>query len=328
MLEDRLSDEAGRLRALQRYPIRAGAAAAEFETITSLVRSVFGVAICGVTLVEQEEQRFLAASGIEPGCVERRHSVCDVAIRSHAPLIVPDLLADERFSDNPVIRANPRLRSYAGAPLTTPDGYNIGALCVIDDAPRSLNGEQQSLLAGFAKLVVEQCELKTLASQDFLTGVLSRRAFTERAHEWLAGGRRRDDQGTLVTFDIDHFKAVNDRFGHAAGDEVLKAVAGACRTELRPLDLLGRLGGEEFSVFLGGAGPEEGWACAERLRQAISALDFPGRPPVTASFGIATLRASGSLAEALEDADAALYEAKRSGRNRCVSAAGTVRLAS
>jgi diguanylate cyclase (GGDEF)-like protein len=125
-----------------------------------------------------------------------------------------------------------------------------------------------------------------------------------------------------VALDIDHFKSYNDSFGHAAGDEVLRTVAGILRAGTRPTDVVARTGGEEFVVVLPAAGSNEALNAAERLRRAIAAHPWPLRP-VTASFGVTV--ASGpkkmlGIAEVLDAADRALYHSKRSGRDRVTHA--------
>jgi diguanylate cyclase (GGDEF)-like protein len=126
-------------------------------------------------------------------------------------------------------------------------------------------------------------------------------------------------RASLAVFDLDHFKRINDRWGHPAGDAVLKAVAHACDLEKRGDDVLGRIGGEEFAMVMPGVAGEAAIAAAERMRRAVEAavaVDWP-HIPFTASFGVADLEldvASASLWMA--SADAALYRAKAEGRNR------------
>ncbi|MGX7704628.1 diguanylate cyclase [Methylobacterium sp. Gmos1] len=174
--------------------------------------------------------------------------------------------------------------------------------------------------------------LDHLARHDHLTGVLRRGAFLERAGAVLAELAATGKPAAVVMIDVDHFKQVNDRFGHAGGDRVLAAVAGALRDGLPGDAILGRLGGEEFAALLPGAGTGEAGAAAERLRRRVAALSLPepieagGPPPagVTASFGLSACDAGRPqpLERLLARADAALYAAKAAGRNR-VEAAGT-----
>lgn len=168
-------------------------------------------------------------------------------------------------------------------------------------------------------------ELRLRADTDYLTGILNRRAFATASAKRL---RHADDSNTsqsVLLFDIDHFKAVNDNYGHEAGDLVLKRVASLVRDQLRDGELLARYGGEEFVVMPAQCSPQQAMQLAERLRKAIA--DAPieladGRAlRVTASFGVASTGGPGaSLDSLLHAADEALYSAKRKGRNRVESA--------
>ena len=170
------------------------------------------------------------------------------------------------------------------------------------------------------QLLVVQADLIIKANHDHLTGVMNRAAFYREAANYAD-----DAPGCVLLADIDHFKAINDEHGHAAGDEALKLVAATLRAALRPDDLLGRVGGEEFAMLLVGLPFGLGMAIAERARGAIDALQFrssEGEPvALSISVGVAPYRAGWSLDNALAQADAAMYGAKRGGRNRVNAAA-------
>jgi len=159
---------------------------------------------------------------------------------------------------------------------------------------------------------------------DSLSGALSRRYVTELALHDLALARRHGRSLALAMLDIDHFKRVNDTWGHAAGDRALCAMVRACKENLRASDYIGRLGGEEFVCVMPETGAGEAMACAERMRAAVAALRLPvGTDTLrfTVSAGVAVLSAEQSgWEELLRAADAALYQAKESGRNRTVLA--------
>lgn len=163
-----------------------------------------------------------------------------------------------------------------------------------------------------------------LATVDPLTGLANRQ--TMRTH--LMGERDRALRQklplALALADIDHFKKINDGFGHSQGDKVLRAVAATLKATVRPYDVVYRYGGEEFLLCLPGTNAENGALVLERIRAAIEALqvtDDRGTPiPVTATFGIAEITADLSVDDAIEMADRALYDGKLSGRNRVVMA--------
>jgi diguanylate cyclase (GGDEF)-like protein len=159
-----------------------------------------------------------------------------------------------------------------------------------------------------------------IAQVDHLTGALTRRGFIEQAEREIARSRRYGRPSTLVMLDVDHFKSVNDAYGHAAGDQVLHQIAKIAAATLRPSDVFGRLGGEEFGMLLPETGGEEALFVTERLREAIAAhatsLTGGGTLRVTASFGVAPLsEVFTSFSAWLESADTMHYEAKTGGRN-------------
>ena len=166
-----------------------------------------------------------------------------------------------------------------------------------------------------------EAELERLATTDPLTGVSNRADFFTRVENEVARLSRYQGTSSLLMLDLDHFKQVNDRYGHTTGDEVLIAVATTIRQSLRQVDVVGRYGGEEFVVPLPETGLTEARIVAERIRQRVSELEVPAGAELvtlTTSCGVALLEAGGEgkVVRVLEQADQALYRAKRGGRNR------------
>jgi diguanylate cyclase (GGDEF)-like protein/PAS domain S-box-containing protein len=166
-----------------------------------------------------------------------------------------------------------------------------------------------------------EAELARDAATDPLTGLANRRAFDLELSRRTAAAAvpGAPDAGHVAIFDLDHFKRVNDVYGHAAGDEVLRAFAAVARARVRDGDLVARLGGEEFGIILAGSGREQARIVCDRIRQALSASVLrigDATIAVTASAGVAAITAGGSAADALGAADAALYRAKVEGRDR------------
>jgi len=167
-----------------------------------------------------------------------------------------------------------------------------------------------------------QENLRHLAAADGLTGAVNRRHFVELGTCEIAKAVPRPCPTSLLLMDIDHFKQINDRYGHLVGDEVLKQGVEACRRTLRSEDALGRVGGDEFAVLLPGTSAADAVRVAERLRRIYASLVISTpegeRVGVTISIGVAHCQAGEiSMEELLRRADCALYEAKRTGRN-CV----------
>ncbi len=322
MLNRKHSDEAGRLAALHRYHVLDTAAEAPFDKITAIVKTVLGVPICAVSLVDRDRQWFNSSQGLSVSETPRAASFCGHTIKTDGQMLIADAAADVRFSTNPLVVGPPFIRSYAGVPLQSPDGYNLGALCAIDTQPRSFDAAQVSLLKNFAALIVDELELRRIADRDHLTGALTRRGFLQQMEREAERFKRYRRPSSLLMLDVDHFKTINDSFGHPAGDTVLKAIAARCGLVMRPSDVFGRLGGEEFGLLLPETCAQEAMIGAERFRHAIAALRFPALAAVgvTASFGVAPVNDERcDPARWLAAADEALYHAKRNGRNRCIA---------
>ncbi len=196
----------------------------------------------------------------------------------------------------------------------------------------SFDADQVEMAASLAAQVVVALENARLhriverqALVDSLTGLANRRSFEDTLRSELARAARFSDSVCVVFADLDDFKRVNDRHGHAAGDEVLKAFASALQRTVRESDVAGRWGGEEFALVLPGTDVDGGARLAERARAAIESREIPMPNgellTVTASFGVASYPESHELGELLAAADSALYAAKREGKNRVVTSA-------
>jgi len=163
-------------------------------------------------------------------------------------------------------------------------------------------------------------EIYQLATHDALTGLFNRRQFSELLIAEAARGTRRDPRTVLAIIDVDHFKLINDRYGHIEGDGVLKQLADILRAHCRAGDVLARIGGEEFAVLMADVDLDQAGQFAERVRQAINAAEFrPGGEVITmtVSVGLAALtNARSNPSELMRASDRALYSAKESGRNR------------
>jgi diguanylate cyclase (GGDEF)-like protein len=185
-------------------------------------------------------------------------------------------------------------------------------------------------LRAFGETRIQLAEMELLATRDPLTGVFNRRHFDHLVSLELAHSRLMGRSFSLLALDIDHFKSVNDRRGHAAGDEALKTFAAACRVALREYDILARMGGEEFAVALPNTGPEGAAIIAGRLCRQVENTGVRTADGavfnITVSVGVASSvptspdLASPDIAALLKRADEALYRAKATGRNRVVMA--------
>jgi len=174
---------------------------------------------------------------------------------------------------------------------------------------------------GLTKLADHEERLIHESKTDPLTGLFNRRHFTELCQLEEGRARRHGFPFSVLMLDIDHFKRINDTYGHPVGDQAIKAVADVCTKALRPHDLLARYGGEEFVLTLPQTDSEGARTVAERIRTMTEALTVPseqGPVRVTVSIGISTYQTGLEFDRVVQRADEALYEAKQSGRNRVV----------
>lgn len=179
--------------------------------------------------------------------------------------------------------------------------------------------QNEKLSRALAELSEAHAQLKAKATHDQMTGLLNREAFFEKSKQ----ARRKGDSGALLLIDADNFKTINDTFGHLIGDEALKLVSNALRRAIREHDLVGRVGGEEFCVFLPATNQDEAAAVAERIRAEVERIAFypDGHlHRLTVSIGAVVSDGQQPTSQLMRLADRCLYEAKEQGRNRVVFA--------
>lgn len=193
------------------------------------------------------------------------------------------------------------------------------------DIKLSSNAQRTAKLMHFMSKVTEDLEhtnieLERSSRVDFLTGALNRKAFNHLFIEQLNRLIKHEKIASLIMMDIDHFKQVNDNYGHLVGDDILASVSSIVRSQIREADLFARYGGEEFILFLANVDLDKSKELAERIRHAVEGITLEessdSRPAVTCSFGIAQLCSSDNEVTLTQRADNALYKAKNSGRNR------------
>ncbi len=352
------ADEARRMAALHRYRILDTLPERAYDDIVKLASALCGTPISTVTLVDSGRQWFKASVGMEDRETARDIAFCDHAIRQPEEIfVVNNATLDPRFADNPLVTGGPEIRFYAGMPLVGVDGEALGTVCVIDCQPRELTPAQYEGLRALGRQVVALLELRRLnldmqrmvaerevlntslvsyqreledqnealaikASHDHLTGLLNRGGLDRLKSDARAGRLRFNGPYALAVLDIDHFKRINDGFGHATGDSVLKVVAEEIRRGIRGGDVAARYGGEEFLVFLPESSLDSAVMVVERIRAAVSArVDLPAA--ITLSVGVAVGVVGKDAVDAVfQQADEALYRAKRNGRDRVEVSAG------
>ena len=308
------------------------------ERLTTGLRASYRLS--AVTLVladpEHEVQNLLMAQGHR--AIDHRGILFVDSVHAVAPQLAPGhrpwLGKFSRFDHAALFPAAARLQSIALLPLTREE-HLIGSLNLGSDEGRRFTGHlatdflhHLAVIAAFClENAVNRARLVRSGLTDALTGWRNRRYLQTRLHEELARCRRDKSALTCLMIDADHFKKINDRYGHLAGDELLRQLARRIETEVRDSDVSARYGGEEFAILLPRTGIEAGCLLAERMRRAVAAKSFElpgaGEPvAVTVSIGVAEhrpgpgaddLKVAGERLIAL--ADGALYEAKAGGRN-------------
>lgn len=320
---DALQREAERLAALDRLDLLDTPRDEGLERVVRLIKMVFSVDIGLVSLIDAHRQWYKACSGLPNDEVAREDTFCRYVVDLGEPIIVPDATKDPRFSENAAVTGESHIRFYAGVPLKTKENHTIGTVCAIDRRERSFSNRDLAILQELAGVAMDRIELMQSASTDGLTDTLTRRAFKLEANLLISLALRHRHDLACIMLDVDHFKRVNDTYGHAAGDVVLRAVAATCKTALRVGDLFGRLGGEEFAIVLPHVGRDGALSVAEKVRTVISSQPVRGEfgeLNVTASLGVSALSiVSKDIETLLAQADAAMYQAKNSGRNRCIT---------
>ncbi len=246
-------------------------------------------------------------------------------VRSGEPVFIDQVAQHPLFQETPPVQ----LGALALLPLRF-GGAVLGVLNVSYQQPHAFEDERRLLLAlaDVAALAIHNAtqheRLARLAVTDDLTGLSNRRRFLEALRAEAQRARRYQRALSLLMLDLDDLKRINDHYGHAAGDAVLRAVAQTLRDHLRETDLPVRLGGDEFAVLLPETEPEAALHLAERIRAGVAAAATPGAEAVTVSIGLASATGAAlpELPRFLRLADEALYQAKAAGRNRVVVASG------
>ncbi|MBD1909740.1 GAF domain-containing protein [Leptolyngbya sp. FACHB-8] len=250
-------NEAQRLAALQSYNILDTEAEVAFDDATKLAALICGTPISMVSLVDEHRQWFKSRFGLTVAETTRDLAFCAHAILHSDILVVPDALEDERFADNPLTRAEPTVRAYAGAPLINPEGYALGTLCIIDHVPRQFTTEQLDALAAIARQVVTQLELRRKLNT--LTQVMQERQQTEAEYQALFENAV---EGLYQTTQAGCYLKANPMlaniYGYSSAEELMASITDVNhlyinpsrrRTFVRLIESKGQVSGFESQVY-------------------------------------------------------------------------------
>ncbi|MGB5474008.1 MAG: sensor domain-containing diguanylate cyclase [Gammaproteobacteria bacterium] len=320
------ADEATRIETLHALGILDTVHEERFDRLTRLAKRLFGAPIALVSLVDEDRQWFKSCQGLDAAETPRDISFCGHAILEDEVFVVPDAADDERFHDNPLVAGDPRIRFYAGCPISVSNGSRLGTLCIIDHEPREFSADDLATLRDLACMVEQELTAARLATMDELTMLSNRRGFEKLASHALGLCRRMDRPASLLFLDLDLFKQINDRFGHAEGDQALVTFARLLQETFRESDVLGRLGGDEFAVLLTNASDETLNIALRRLRQAFDSCNHEVRRGYDIAYSVGAVRFDAArhadIGDLLIEADALMYEQKRQSQAKTGTGSG------
>tara|TARA_R110002049_G_scaffold279626_3_gene458635 strand:+ start:2227 stop:3084 length:858 start_codon:yes stop_codon:yes gene_type:complete len=280
-----------------------------------MARRIFNVPIAVVSLVDEDRQWFKSCMGSPLKETARDISFCGHAILDDEIFIIPDTSKDERFADNPLVLNDPHIRFYAGYPLRFTDGSRLGTLCIFDTKPRSLNNDDIETLKDLGSTVENELAAIELATLDDLTKIPNRRGFLIISQHSLNLCMRQKMPATLVFMDLNKFKQINDKFGHAEGDEVLKSFANLISSECRESDLFARLGGDEFVILFINTSTSAATDTITRLQQSLNQYKQHANDKydISFSFGMVSFNPDKhkTITALLEDSDSQMYKHKQ-----------------
>jgi diguanylate cyclase (GGDEF)-like protein len=293
--------------------------------LSALVRVasfVAGGTSAAINIFDERYQLRIATAHAPLDVHPAHDAMCRLVVDEGEPIVSTDASTDARFGYSTLVRGPDAVRFYAAVPLrTTDDDAVVGTLCVFDTEAREFDEAHVALLEDLARQVVSQIEfarlaidLGQLAMHDALTGAVNRLLLHDRLVQAFARRRRHGGEVVVMMVDIDNFKSLNDTYGHAAGDAVLRAVAHRLAESVRVEDTIARIGGDEFAVLTELTGGEDANELGERIRGRIAKPMSVGTAEVvlSISLGVAVADLDEEPSAALARADDAMYESKRS----------------
>lgn len=303
-----------RLETLRALKILDTPAEERFDSLTRLAKRTFGVPTVLVSLIDENRQWFKSSLGIKLSETPREVSFCAHAIHEEEVLVVPDAKQDERFADNPLVAGETGIRFYAGYPLKAENGEKLGTLCIIDYKARGLCDEDITALEDLGTLVERELSAVNMATKDELTKLANRRGFTMTALQSLKVSLRHEVPVSLVYFDLNNFKSVNDLYGHDEGDNALITFAQNLKDTFRTSDVIARLGGDEFVVLMCDANKHQVEKAVTSLKKFIDVYNINSEKPYEISFahGIAEYdrQKHNSIDALITEADNLMYANK------------------
>ncbi len=286
-----------------------------FDRLTRLAVSIFDVPISLVSLVDENRQWFKSCYGISAKETGRDVSFCGHAILGDEAFVIEDTHQDPRFVDNPLVVGEPHIRFYAGYPIRHVDNFILGTLCLIDTRPRHFSHREQLILQGLAELVEREIHALQIATMDELTEIYNRRGFFASANQALNLCRRQSLPVSLVFLDLNKFKQINDRYGHALGDKTLQEFAHLLTLVCRQTDISARIGGDEFVLLLPNATDAEVKKILNRFEHLIAQFNIDQAKEYTIAYSYGVVNFDEAIHQSLDDllaeGDQIMYKRKK-----------------
>jgi diguanylate cyclase (GGDEF)-like protein len=308
-------NEVARLQTLRSFDILDTPQEERFDRLTRMARRLFDVPIALVSLVDKDRQWFKSRIGLTVSETPRDISFCGHSILGEEVFIIPDASSDERFQDNPLVIDKPNIRFYAGCPLRALNGTQMGTLCIIDDKPRDFSEADLSALTDLAAMAEQELAALQLAVLDELTEISNRRGFMTLVGYAICMCVRQKISASLVFFDLDKFKLINDTYGHSEGDRALVTFAKILHKTLRESDLVARIGGDEFAALLFDTPKASALDVILRLQARLDVYNdkSPHDYQIDFSFGVVDFdpKVHANVEALLADGDALMYECKQ-----------------
>jgi diguanylate cyclase (GGDEF)-like protein len=300
------------LKTLRSLNILDTASEERFDRLTRMAKRLFNVPIATISLVDEDRQWFKSCIGLTVKETPRDISFCGHAILDNEIFIISDTLQDERFVDNPLVTYEPYIRFYAGCPLRFTDGSRVGTLCIMDTKARNLSNDNIETLKDLASTAEIELAAVKLATIDELTKIHNRRGFMMLSQHSLNLCMRQKIPATLVYIDINNFKQINDTFGHAEGDQVLRTFASLISTASRESDIFARMGGDEFVILFTNTTANATKNNIIRLQLSLDKQNANNKYDITFSYGIVVFdpEKHKTTKALLEDSDSQMYQQK------------------
>lgn len=306
----------------------------ELATLAELARGVFETPYAAINIIDEDWQRIAGQAGLKIAECSRDMSICTRVVFDDELLVIPDLAEDPELRSFSFVLDDPRFRFYAGAPVRLESGLPVGAFCILDQSPRQFSPVEERSLRHFAQIAsallrlqktnllmgLAEGDLRTAAMTDPLTRFFNRAALEGLVDNALSAAVAAGRHFGVLYLDMDGFKEINDRFGHNVGDEVLCEAAVRIRSVVDAGDLVVRMGGDEFAIFVPNITDRRALvSLSERLLVAFRAPFAVDGVSVFARLSIGAALAPDDGATRtllLRNVDAALYRAKAAGRDR------------